>query len=83
MDRNEMLKKLMELSFCLLDLNLYLDTHPHDSKMLKKFDELNKQHTEMHHKYVMEYGPIMYTDVTCDFSKWQWINDPWPWQLEN
>ena len=83
MERMDKLQQVMELYFCLLDLNLYLDTHPNDTKTLKKFEAINEDYMKVRQEYVTEYGPLLFTDVTDNGKRWQWINDPWPWQLEN
>ncbi|HHW28408.1 MAG TPA: spore coat protein CotJB, partial [Syntrophomonadaceae bacterium] len=42
MDRSRvsMLRELQELEFALVELNLYLDTHPDDDKALSTFNNL-------------------------------------------
>lgn len=72
---------IMALSFALNDLNLYLDLHPTDDKMLKKFKELVEISCTKEMEYVKKYGPLEVNDSTS-LSKFEWICNPWPWDNE-
>lgn len=74
-----MLKQLMAYDFVQLELNLYLDTHPHDQKALREFHRINKRAIELREKYEAEFGPITTSSVNCE-TEWTWINSPWPWE---
>ena len=81
-EAGELLKKISELSFVRVELELYLDTHP-DCKMAldmyyKTLDEL-KMLTETYKNTV---GPLIAAD-TVDTETWSWVNMPWPWQEGN
>ena len=43
MDKNYMCQ-LMAIHFSMIDLNLYLDTHPNDSNAIKMYQELQKEY---------------------------------------
>ncbi len=79
-ERMELLEQVMALGFTLLELNLFLDTHPDDKKALQKFQEALVSYNSVRKQYVEKYGPLIYTDLTSTKS-WEWINEPWPWQL--
>ncbi len=79
--REELLLEIMELSFAINDLNLYLDLHPEDGKMLKKFNELVEKSCKYEMEYVKNYGPLEVIDSTSD-EKFDWISNPWPWDNE-
>lgn len=78
MDRNKLLKQIMALKFCLVDLNLYLDTHTFDTEMIALFNEYKKELCEMTKKYEMNFGPIEPSTTRDDF--WNWTQNPWPWE---
>lgn len=78
MKNNEMLSKLMALNFSLIDLNLYLDTHPCDKDTIKKFNELKREYEELKCEYELLYGTL--TPGTISNTEWTWIADPWPWE---
>ena len=79
--REELLLEIMELSFAINDLNLYLDLHPEDKQMLKKFNELVEKSCKCEMAYVKNYGSLEVIDNTSD-EKFEWIKNPWPWDNE-
>jgi len=84
MDR-ERLKKLecvMELEFTAIDLNLFLDTHPTDKKALNYYDKTVMELRKAKKEYEEEYGPLTYLGVTPNKNYWQWVEEPWPWEIE-
>jgi len=76
----KMLKELMEISFCLLDINLFLDTHPNDEKALRLHNTFALQYQELEKQYSIEYGPIKSTSLSK--YPWEYINEPWPWEID-
>lgn len=42
LSRKDLMKKIYELEFSTIDLNLYLDNHPENSDALQAFNELSK-----------------------------------------
>ena len=77
-EREALLLDIMELAFAINDLNLYLDLHPSDSKMLEKFNELVEKSCKYEMEYVKNYGSLEVIDNTSK-EKFEWISNPWPW----
>lgn len=77
-----LLLEIMEDSFAIIDLNLYLDLHPNDSNMLARFKELVEASVKKEMEYVKMYGPLELIDSDSN-NTFEWINDPWPWQDSN
>ncbi|MGE5558374.1 MAG: spore coat protein CotJB [Bacillota bacterium] len=80
--RNEQLsslKEIMALEFTLVDLHLYLDTHPSDSKALSDYNTIFAQLSTLKNNYEETYGPIT---PRPSARPWQWISEPWPWDME-
>jgi len=76
MTREEMLNKIKEYKFSIIELALYLDTHPEDEKALclhRKYANILK---DLMDKYQKVYGPLT-IDYPC--NKWRWLEEPWPW----
>ena len=78
--REEMLKKLQSYHFAAYDLNLYLDTHPHDKKALEMFREVTCKAKEAYVAFMKEFGPLTAMDNTQD--EWEWLENPWPWDFQ-
>ncbi len=76
-DREAKLFNVMQYSFAINDLNLWLDLHPDDRNALIFFKELVKEEKEAKKEYMTMYGPLTVNKVTGD--KFDWIDSPWPW----
>lgn len=80
-ERESLLLEIMELSFAINDINLYLDLHPTDEELLRKFRCLVEKSCMKEMEFVKKYGPIDLID-SDDTQSFNWIDDPWPWQNE-
>ncbi len=78
--REEMLRKLQNYNFAAYDLNLYLDTHPHDKKALEMFKEVTCKAKEAYVEFQKAFGPLTAMDNTQDV--WAWGDNPWPWDFQ-
>ena len=78
--RREMLNEIKSLNFAIIDLSLYLDTHPKDQRILNIQREYVKKFEDLKYKYQNMYGPLT---IYYPSNKWDWINEPWPWERGN
>lgn len=81
MDRDQVLNSLMTLDFMAVDLGLYLNTHPCDTKAIDKYNQIIAAADTVRAKYEQNFGPL------CSFRSyaqngWNWIDSPWPWQKD-
>ena len=79
--RGELLKKVQEADFYALDLQLYLNTHPHCSRALSMYKNAVKKAKNARNEFESIYGPIT-AMAASDASPWQWIKSPWTWEKE-
>lgn len=79
MDKDKMLFEIMALDFALIDLNLYLDTHPTDSDAIDLFNNVAKKRKVMVESFQAMYGPLTANGYTNSEDMWDWVEDPWPW----
>ena len=81
MTRKELMDHINQTSFAVDDVKLYLDTHPCDEEALAFFREYSQLHNEALREYAKQYGPLTIDTAgeSCN-ERWQWINEPWPWQ---
>ena len=79
-ERDMLLKKIGMLKFALVEVDLFLDTHPGDTEMLKKRDEFERELAPLVKKFEEKYGPLTKGENTT--NTWQWVKDPWPWDTE-
>ncbi len=78
--REEMLKKIKCYNFAIIELALYLDTHPDDEKALCLHNSYNKTLKDLKDKYQKVYGPLT---IFYPCNKWRWLEEPWPWEGGN
>ncbi len=81
MDREQLrsLRKIMELDFAVLELNLYLNTHPRDESALEDFNQYIRQLRNLKQDYRGQYGPLS-ARCPSDYP-WQYPATKWPWQI--
>lgn len=77
-----LLRAIQMYDFYLVELNLYLDTHPECQRALKKFKEINEKRAQAYDTYIKKYGELKACDNT-DEKHFNWVNDPWPWEGES
>ena len=82
-DRQQMIQAVRVHDFALIDLAMYLDSHPTCQKGLAHFRKHKMEREEAVAAYVAKYGPLTIFDAaTCGADQWAWVNNPWPWELE-
>jgi spore coat protein JB len=77
----EMLKQIQTLEFTAVDFNLYLDTHPDDQRALSDYTNTVAGLQRLRATYIRCAGPLTPTDPSGS-NRWNWIAEPWPWQIE-
>lgn len=80
-DRKAMLINLMAEEFTAIEFNLYLDTHPDDKKALADYNETVKKLMDLKAQYEKKYGPLTNFGYATSECPWQWVDEPWPWQI--
>ena len=81
-DRDRMLQRLSTLDFMLLDMCLYLNTHPADNNALAIHKQVSEEAREIRKTYEHRFGPLLGRDSINAKGEWQWSKDPWPWESE-
>ena len=75
--REEMMMNIKSYSFSIVELGLYLDTHPDDEKALCLHREYTNKLKELEDKYQKMFGPLT---IYYPCKKWRWLEEPWPWE---
>ena len=75
----QLMKKLSEALFYLTDLNLYLDTHPDDTKALRMFEEASENARACFELFEKRCYPLTAANSDCGES-WEWLVGAWPSQ---
>ncbi len=78
-EQSMQLRRLSSVQFALVELNLFLDTHPDNQDALKMFNAYKAKYETMLRAYEQKYGPIT-TGGAKGTVGWDWIKGPWPWE---
>ena len=75
-------KQLQAIDFSIVETVLYLDVYPHCQKALAHYHSLLGERAELAAKLAEECQmPITHLENASKDS-WDWINNPWPWELD-
>ena len=72
--------QLAQAGFVLLDLTLYLDTHPDCPHGLRQFAIAKAEYEQAVEIYRQQVGPVRAYDVNPT-DGWTWGETPWPWEV--
>ena len=75
------LGEIMGLSMAVMDLHLYLDTHPNDAKVTRILGHYIELLETAKKHYVAKFGPLTLADAVQD-GRYAWLDDPWPWEYQ-
>ena len=73
-----LLRRIQELSFAKLEVELFLDTHPENDKALAYLATLRGELAEAMQQY-RDRGFALTTD-DVEGESWGWVQTPFPWQ---
>lgn len=79
-NRLAMIKRIKSYDFALVEMNLYLDTHPDDHQALCLFKMYNEKREALVCEYERYFGPYIVTVNDVQGNSFDWICDPWPWE---
>lgn len=77
----QMLEQLQAVDFVLVELTLYLDTHPSDMDAINQFNQLAKERRQLKKAFEREFGPLLQYGNSYSAYPWNWSDSPWPWQV--
>ncbi|MBX6396251.1 MAG: spore coat protein CotJB [Alicyclobacillaceae bacterium] len=75
------LDQLQAVDFVLLELQLYLDTHPGDLQALQQFHSWRERRKLIKAQFEARFGSLHPVDSTRASHHWDWVETPWPWQV--
>ncbi len=80
-EREDMLLQIMEYTFAMIDIQLYLDMYPNDRDALKLFNAYLNNKKNLTNMFEEKYGPLT-IDSDNQKNNWTWNNSPWPWEVQ-
>lgn len=75
-------RRIHAYDFAILEIGMFLDTHPGNSDALQKRRELQAERDILVAEYESQYGPYIVKNTDVCGDEWTWINGPWPWEYE-
>ncbi|MCM3215514.1 spore coat protein CotJB [Niallia taxi] len=78
---HQLLEQLQAVDFVLVELTLYLDTHPNDQDAINQFNHYVGERAKFKELYESKYGPLLQFGNSYSGSPWDWKDGPWPWQV--
>ncbi|GAA5415396.1 hypothetical protein Pryu01_00420 [Paraliobacillus ryukyuensis] len=77
----DLLEQIQAIDFVLVELNLYLDTHPNDAESIQQFNQCSYESRKLKKQFEKQFGPLMHFGYSYSNYPWDWIDVPWPWQV--
>ncbi len=77
---NNLMIDLQATSFALLEIQLYLDSHPGDPDALQDYATLNKRLRTLRKTYEQQYGPLTGFGDERVANRAGYVEQPWPWE---
>jgi len=78
--KEELLYNILMYKFALIELNLYLDTHPNNQEILNLYKKYLMEEKKLCNQYEKSYGPLTVDGENLGTNSWNWIKSPWPWE---
>ena len=79
--RQQALLEVQMYYFVAHEINLYLDTHPHDEKMIQLYEQYIQKAKQSQDVFEKRYGPLEVQN-TQNKIPFEWIQGPWPWEYQ-
>lgn len=72
---------LQALEFVVLELGLYLDTHPDDMEAFSLYKQYAAMEKQARENYESQNGPMMKQTAATE-ERYRWLQEPWPWNFQ-
>jgi spore coat protein JB len=80
-DYYQRLEEIQAVDFVLVELNLYLDTHPQDQAAMQQYNQYAQFSKKLKAEFEARYGPLQNFGNSFTDANWSWGSAPWPWQV--
>ena len=80
-NQQQLLRYIQQINLALLDVVLFLDTHPNDRNALNYYEKCKVARMEATALYAEKFGPLQIDNVNTS-DGFSWVDSPWPWEGE-
>ncbi len=77
--KEQMLRDIGIVDFTVVELALFLDTHPCDRDAMEYFNHYSRMGMQMKKEFSKNYYPLTLDYAESD-QEWRWGNAPLPWE---
>ncbi|MGM7721812.1 spore coat protein CotJB [Metabacillus sp. Hm71] len=77
----QLLEEIQAIDFVLVELTLYLDTHPNDMQALQQFNQCALKSKQLKQVFESKFGMLQGFGNSFADANWSWGTAPWPWQV--
>lgn len=78
----ELKNRISAYQFALYDLGLFQDSHPENQQAMELRRVYRARLDKLIDDYEQMYGPLIQTQEDVEDSWKEWVNDPWPWEIQ-
>ncbi len=81
MSKAALLHEISKVDFAVVEMTLYLDTHPHEREAIAYLNHYVKLKNQLVKEYSYRYEPLSvdFANESND-NKWHWALAPMPWE---
>ena len=80
-EQEKLLHDIRVLDFVVIEMSLYLDTHPTDRNAMEYFNHYNRMTNQAKKVYSEKFGPLTLALAdTASCGGWDWATLPMPWE---
>lgn len=80
LSRIELLRRIQQLEFAAVDLNLFLDNHPTNKKAIEDFNKFTEELMRLKKEYERNFRMLANFGLSKADPSWSWVDEPWPWE---
>ena len=77
--QKQLLNDIGMVDFTLVELTLYLDTHPYDRMAMEYFNHYVRIKNQLEKEFSQKYFPLK-KDMAESNKEWRWGAAPLPWE---
>lgn len=77
----QLVHQLQMVDFVLVELNLYLDTHPADTGAIEQYNLYAQKKQALKQAFDQRFGPLQGFGNSMSPAPFAWKEAPWPWQV--
>lgn len=77
--KEQMLRDIGAVDFAMIELMLYLDTHPYDRAAMDYYNHYSRIKNQMQKEFSQKFFPLN-MDLAESNKEWRWGAAPLPWE---